>query len=93
MRNTEFHDREYASLVAKANAHLENAEALDAFVFATSENGDANALIGYNDDRASDVNLDALIGILILLGAQAHDIHPAVLGHLATDLAVENYEA
>jgi hypothetical protein len=49
--------------------------------------------VGYNEAKAPDISLDQLIGVLILLGADAVGVHPEHLGNMATQRAVEKYEA
>jgi hypothetical protein len=83
---------EYRTSVANAREYLDNAESLDAFLFAVSTEGDLNATMGWNDTTEPEVALDELVGITILLLAQTHDVHPAILGHGATEFAIENWE-
>lgn len=48
--------------------------------------------MGGNDASGNTLWLDQLLGILILGIANTHDVHPAEIGHMAVDFALEHVD-
>lgn len=80
--------RQYDMTVQTAREYLDDADTLDAFLFAATDEGDVEALMGYNDEEGADISAESLLGVLIYLLADVNDVHPAVLGHGAIREAI-----
>jgi hypothetical protein len=83
---------EYESTVETVQEYLARAGELDGFIFAVGEGEDLNASIGRNEGSENTLWLDDLLGMIILGVANTHDVHPAVLGHMAVEFAMEHWE-
>lgn len=84
--------KEYRTTVSSAQDYLARADELDGFLFAAAENEDLNATIGTNDASGNTLWLDQLLGVLILGIANTHDVHPAEIGHMAIEFAIEHMD-
>jgi hypothetical protein len=75
--------------VQTAKEYLENADTLDAFMFVATDEGDVEALMGYNEAEEAEISLESFLGVLLYLLSDTYEIHPAVLGHGAIGNAIE----
>lgn len=85
-------EKEYETTVGSAREYLARADDLDGFLFAAAEGEDLNATIGRNDASQNTLWLDQLLGVLILGIANTHDVHPAEVGHMAIEFAMEHMD-
>lgn len=84
--------KEYQMTVESAQDYLVRADELDGFLFAVAEGEDLNATIGKNDQSGNTLWLDQLLGVLLLGIATTHDVHPAEVGHMAIQFALEHMD-